>query len=179
MQQNANYRTLEASVSRDTNVTTQPQLMFSSVAPPHDLLPNISPAYVTELGAAYVADSLTILSQLPEGSTNLVVTSPPYALHFSKEYGNAEKHKYIDWFIPFAKEIKRILKDDGSFVLNIGGSYNQGIPTRSIYHFKLLIALVEDTRFPPRTRVLLVQPSKNANASRVGYSPTNPNKGFC
>ena len=47
----------------------------------------------------------------------------------------------MEWFLPFAKEILRILTDNGSFVLNIGGSYNEGMPTRSIYHFKLLIAL--------------------------------------
>jgi DNA modification methylase len=75
---------------------------------------------------------------------SLVVTSPPYALHFKKEYGNAEKHQYVDWFLPFAREIARVLTEDGSFVLNIGGSYNKGAPTRSIYHFKLLIALVEE-----------------------------------
>lgn len=49
--------------------------------------------------------------------------------------------------LPFAQEIKRILTNDGSFVLNIGGSYNPGQPTRSLYHFKLLIALCEEVGF--------------------------------
>ena len=49
--------------------------------------------------------------------------------------------------LPFAREIKRVLKSNGSFVLNIGGSYNAGSPTRSLYHFKLLIALVEEVGF--------------------------------
>jgi site-specific DNA-methyltransferase (cytosine-N4-specific) len=81
---------------------------------------------------------------LPDGSANLVLTSPPYALHFKKEYGNVAKDRYVKWFLPFAREIRRILADDGSFVLNIGGSYNQGTPTRSLYHYKLLVALVEE-----------------------------------
>ncbi|MGA7886624.1 MAG: site-specific DNA-methyltransferase [Acidobacteriaceae bacterium] len=85
-----------------------------------------------------------MLQALPSGSVNLVVTSPPYALHFKKAYGNEQKERYAGWFLPFAKEIRRVLTDDGSFVLNIGGSYNKGVPTRSIYHFKLLVALVED-----------------------------------
>jgi DNA modification methylase len=106
------------------------------------LLPN-APYYVTKLGAAYVGESLTLLQSLPDASVNLVLTSPPYALHFKKEYGNVSKERYVEWFLPFAKEIRRILKDDGSFLLNIGGSWNKGTPTRSIYHFKLLIALVE------------------------------------
>src|SRR5437016_1673152 len=84
------------------------------------------PLYQTDLGAAFVGDSQELLSRLPEGSVNLVFTSPPYALHFKKEYGNAHKREYVKWFLPFAAEIFRVLKDDGSFVLNIGGSYNEG-----------------------------------------------------
>jgi DNA modification methylase len=103
-----------------------------------------SPYFASRLGAAYLGDSLEMLKALPSARVNLVVTSPPYALHFKKEYGNEHKDKYVKWFLPFAKEIRRILTEDGSFVLNIGGSYNKGTPTRSIYHFKLLIALVEE-----------------------------------
>jgi DNA modification methylase len=107
----------------------------------------LRPAYQTQLGAAYCADSFFLLRALPEKSVNLVVTSPPYALEFQKEYGNAAKHEYVEWFLPFAYEIRRILADDGSFVLNIGGSYNRGTPTRSLYHFKLLITLCEEVGF--------------------------------
>jgi hypothetical protein len=49
--------------------------------------------------------------------------------------------------LPFAREIRRVLTDDGSFVLNIGGSWNPGSPTRSLYHYKLMIALVEELGF--------------------------------
>ena len=116
--------------------------------------------YETDLGIAVVGDSLDVLKNLPSGSVNLVVTSPPYALHFKKEYGNAEKHEYIDWFLPFAKEIQRVLSDDGSFVLNIGGSYNKGTPTRSIYHFKLMVALVEDVGFHLAQELFWYNPAK-------------------
>jgi site-specific DNA-methyltransferase (cytosine-N4-specific) len=102
------------------------------------------PYFSSRLGAAYFGDSLEMLQALPSSSVNLVVTSPPYALHFKKAYGNEHKDRYVNWFLPFAKEIQRVLTDDGSFVLNIGGSYNKGTPTRSVYHFKLLIALVEE-----------------------------------
>jgi site-specific DNA-methyltransferase (cytosine-N4-specific) len=107
-----------------------------------------APYFASRLGAAYCGDSLEMLRAIPSASVNLVVTSPPYALHFKKAYGNEHKERYVKWFLPFAKEIQRILTDDGSFVLNIGGSYNKGIPTRSIYHFKLLIALVEEIGLP-------------------------------
>src|SRR4029450_4329836 len=99
------------------------------------------------LGAAYVADSRELLSALPNESIDLALTSPPYALHFKKEYGNVAKRDYVDWFLPFAHEIYRALSPTGSFVLNIGGSYNPGTPTRSLYHFKLLLALVAQVGF--------------------------------
>lgn len=113
---------------------------------PKELL-SLSPKYETSWGAAYVGDSLQLLQELPAGSVHLVLTSPPYALHFKKEYGNVNKDRYVKWFLPFAREIRRVLTDDGSFVLNIGGSYEKGRPTRSTYHFKLLIALVEEIGF--------------------------------
>lgn len=118
------------------------------------------PYYVTPLGAAYLVDSRQLLRSLPDKSINLAVTSPPYALHFKKEYGNVSKEDYTHWFMPFAKEIHRVLTDDGSFVLNIGGSYNKGTPTRSIYHFKLLIALVEEAGFHLAQECFWYNPAK-------------------
>lgn len=106
-----------------------------------------APYFTSRLGAAYLGDSLELLRSLPTASVNLVVTSPPYALHFKKEYGNETKEAYVNWFLPFAREILRVLTTDGSLVLNIGGSYNKGTPTRSLYHFRLLIALVDQVGF--------------------------------
>src|ERR1044072_8333626 len=101
--------------------------------------PPSEPFYTTPLGAAYVGDAVTLMSSVPDHSVNLVVTSPPYALHFKKEYGNADQSKYIEWFLPFAAQIFRFLKDDGSLVLNLGGAGPPGQPTRSLYHFELLL----------------------------------------
>src|SRR5947207_1241054 len=106
-----------------------------------------TPYYKTPLGAAYLEDALAVLRALPDDSVNAVITSPPYALHFKKEYGNVDKKDYVKWFLQFAQEFFRILKNDGSFVLNIGGSYNKGLPTRSMYLYKLLIAMVDTVGF--------------------------------
>lgn len=95
------------------------------------------------MGRAYCGDALRLLQATPAGSVDLVMTSPPYALHIKKAYGNASPEEYVAWFLPFAREIKRVLKPDGSFVLNIGGSWTPKQPTRSLYHFRLLIALCD------------------------------------
>jgi site-specific DNA-methyltransferase (cytosine-N4-specific) len=125
----------------------QPSLFAPLQAHPKGLMPGIEPFYETTAGAAYLGGSQDLLAELPNGSVTLAFQSPPYALHFKKEYGNVSKADYVGWFLPFAREVYRVLADDGSFVLNIGGSWNPGTPTRSLYHYKLMIALVEDLGF--------------------------------
>ena len=103
--------------------------------------------YTTPLGTSYCADAIDILASIPDESIDLVVTSPPYALHFKKEYGNADQNRYIEWISPFCRHIHRILKPTGSFALNIGGAWTPGSPTRSLYHFKLLLHLCDNLDF--------------------------------
>lgn len=146
---------------RFTDTQHQIRIGFGSkYAHPVGLCGKTTPLYQTSLGAAFVSDSLTFMQDLPSSSVEAVITSPPYALHFKKEYGNVDKAKYVDWFLPFAAQIKRILKPDGSFVLNIGGSYNPGSPTRSLYHFKLLIALCDDLGFHLAQECFWYNPAK-------------------
>ena len=125
----------------------QPSLFAPTCGHPRGLMGSVQPFYETAYGASYLGDSRDLLKALPDNSVNLAFTSPPYALHFKKAYGNVSKADYVEWFLPFAREVHRVLTDDGSFVLNIGGSWNQGTPTRSLYHYKLMIALVEDLGF--------------------------------
>jgi DNA modification methylase len=118
------------------------------------------PVYSTGRGAAYALDGFRLLSCLPSHSVEAVITSPPYALEFKKEYGNVAKADYVRWLLPFAREIKRVLKKDGSFILNIGGSYNPGQPSRSLYHFKLLIALCDELGFNLAQECFWFNPAK-------------------
>lgn len=141
-----------------TDLMTASTTLPAGTQPP--TLPGMRPVYSTPGGSAYLADALEVLRAVPTGSVAAVITSPPYALHFKKEYGNADKADYIAWMLPFAREIQRVLKDDGSFVLNIGGSYNKGSPTRSLYHFKLLIALVEDVGYHLAQECFWFNPAK-------------------
>ena len=67
----------------------------TSVSHPSHLLRS-KPYFQAQHGAAYLGNSLELLRSLPTGQVNLVVTSPPYALHFQKEYGNKSKKEYVE-----------------------------------------------------------------------------------
>jgi DNA modification methylase len=111
------------------------------------LLPNLVPRYATKKGAAYVGDSLELLKKLPAASVSAIITSPPYALKFKKAYGNEDPEAYVDWFMKFVPEFRRVLRTNGSLVLEIGGAWNPGVPTRSVYHFELLVRMVREQGF--------------------------------
>ncbi len=100
------------------------------------------PYYQTPRGAAYLGDSRIVLSDDKlVGQVDLMVTSPPFALRRKKDYGNVEAAEYVAWFLGFARVFHRILKPSGSLVIDIGGSWNLGMPTRSLYQYELLIEL--------------------------------------
>ncbi len=103
--------------------------------------------YKTELGTCLVGDSLQLLKELDDNSINLVITSPPFALLRQKSYGNKEQSEYVSWLCSFGEIVYRKLRDDGSFVIDLGGAYNRGNPTYSLYQFKVLLQMCDDIGF--------------------------------
>jgi len=101
----------------------------------------------TRLGEMVWGDSRALLFNSKPDSVDLIMTSPPFGLVRKKSYGNEDADEYCNWFRPFAEGFKRVLKDDGSLVIDIGGAWVPGQPTRSLYHFKLLVMLVEEYGF--------------------------------
>lgn len=104
-------------------------------------------SYSTKLGKAWCGDSLELLERQPDNSINLVMTSPPFALQRKKEYGNKDQNEYLDWITEFGKAVYRKLRDDGSFVLDLGGSYQKGVPARSLYNFRVPIRFCDEIGF--------------------------------
>lgn len=82
---------------------------------------------------------LEILPALPDQSIDLIVTSPPYADQRSNTYGGISPDKYVEWFLPISKELLRVLKPSGSFVLNIKERVVSG--ERHTYVLELILAL--------------------------------------
>jgi len=125
------------------------------------LIPPIIPYYQTTYGAAFSGDSLELLKHIPNQSVHLILTSPPFALTRKKEYGNKDADEYIDWFMQFARQFKRILHQDGSFIVDLGGAYLPGVPVKSIYQFELLVRLCKELNF------FLAQDFYHYNPSRL------------
>jgi DNA modification methylase len=117
------------------------------MTPLKKLMKNNKPYYKTTLGSAHVGDSLKLMKFIPDNSINLIVTSPPFALTSKKEYGNETEDKYVNWFLDFSKEFKRIITEDGSFVVDLGSAYMPGLPVKSIYQYELLIRLCKEQGF--------------------------------
>ena len=84
---------------------------------------------------------------MPDGSVNLIVTSPPFSLLRQKSYGNREQHEYVEWLAEFGALAFQKLRDDRSFVIDIGGAYERGQPSRSLYPFRVLLKFCDEVGF--------------------------------
>lgn len=100
-----------------------------------------------ELNKIYNDDCENALKYINKGSVDLIFSSPPYA--DIRDYGHPDSQckpeEYIKWFIPKAKVFKEILKDSGSFILNIGDKVTDRCI--DLYIYKLIIALEEQVGF--------------------------------
>jgi DNA modification methylase len=120
----------------------------------------MDPYHRTRHGQIVEGDSLDYMTTLKSGSVDLIVTSPPFGLLRKKDYGNVESGEYIEWFKPFGREFKRLLKSSGSLVVDIGGAWLPGQPTRSLYHFELAIMLCRELGFYLAQEFFWWNPSK-------------------
>ena len=84
-------------------------------------------------------DCLEMLKLLPDNSVDLIITSPPYADQRKSTYGGVKPEQYVEWFLPIAQQLLRVLKQSGSFVLNIKEKVVNG--ERHTYVLELILAL--------------------------------------
>ena len=84
-------------------------------------------------------DCKNVLTTIDDNSIDLIVTSPPYADRRKNTYGGIEPEKYVEWFLPITNELFRVLKSDGTFVLNIKEKAEDG--ERHTYVLELILAL--------------------------------------
>jgi site-specific DNA-methyltransferase (adenine-specific) len=84
-------------------------------------------------------DSVSLMKKLSKESIDVIVFSPPYADQRKGTYGGIHPDKYVEWFLPFAEEMKRVLKPTGTMILNIKEKVVSG--ERHTYVLELIIAL--------------------------------------
>jgi site-specific DNA-methyltransferase (adenine-specific) len=87
----------------------------------------------------YLGDSKEKLKLLSDNSVDLIVTSPPYADQRKSTYGGIHPDKYVEWFLPISKQLLRVLKPTGTFILNIKEKVVEG--ERSTYVMELILAM--------------------------------------
>ena len=104
-------------------------------------------AYKTELGVFYNGKVEEALKSKKfdkyKKKVNLLFTSPPFPLNRKKKYGNLQGEAYIDWLSGLAIQLRDYLKDDGSIVIEVGNSWEPGIPVMSTLALKSLLAFLE------------------------------------
>src|SRR6266702_455528 len=134
-----------------------------AVAVPEHLLPAPQLVHTAQKGRIYRGDSLQLLNNheiIRPGSVNLIMTSPPFGLVRQKEYRNVDADEYLEWFRPFAEAFYNVLNENGSLVIDIGGAWIPGQPTRSLYHYELLIMLCREYKFHLAQEFYWWNPSK-------------------
>ncbi|MDR1215158.1 MAG: site-specific DNA-methyltransferase [Treponema sp.] len=87
----------------------------------------------------YHGDAGVILKDQADNTIDLIVTSPPYADQRKNTYGGIPADKYIEWFLPISKELLRVLKPTGTFILNIKERVLNG--ERSTYVIELILEM--------------------------------------
>lgn len=87
------------------------------------------------MGMIYNGDALQTLKQMPSESVQCCVTSPPY--WGLRDYGvtgqlglERTPTEFVDNLVEVFREVRRVLKDDGSLWLNLGDSYVNGFCAR-------------------------------------------------
>lgn len=84
-------------------------------------------------------DCAIMLKKIESNSVDLIVTSPPYADQRKSTYGGISHNKYVEWFLPISKELYRVLKPSGTFILNIKEKVVNG--ERSTYVIELILEM--------------------------------------
>jgi len=87
----------------------------------------------------YLGDCRRELGKIPDNFVDLIVTSPPYADQRQSTYGGVCVDEYVEWFLPISKELHRVLKPTGTFILNIKEKVVEG--ERSTYVMELILEM--------------------------------------
>jgi site-specific DNA-methyltransferase (cytosine-N4-specific) len=107
----------------------------------------LEPNHKTELGQYVIGDAARVLRSGLEnelrGNVQLILTSPPFPLNHKKKYGNKTGEQYVEWLSSFAPLFSKLLKEDGSIVVELGNGWLPGRPVQSLLTLEALMAFVK------------------------------------
>jgi site-specific DNA-methyltransferase (adenine-specific) len=119
------------------------------------------------INTIHTGDSLALLARVDDASVDLHITSPMYADMKQYETSNGiHPDKYVEWFLPFVKEIERTLKPTGNFILNINDKVVDGF--RHPYVFDLISEIHKQTGLKMAERLFWNKGKSLPNRSRFG-----------
>jgi site-specific DNA-methyltransferase (cytosine-N4-specific) len=115
--------------------------------------------YDTEMGFASVGDSRRLMCDLGHGSVDLVVFSPPFPLAVPREYWNPPRNEYVSWLVSFLPFVGHVLAPHGSLVVEIGETWQEGVPLRSPHVRQFLNRAVDELGWHEAQALYLYNPS--------------------
>jgi len=108
-------------------------------------------AYQTKQGVMIQARAEEALQSRPlqdyYGKVHLIFTSPPFPLNRKKRYGNLESAEYRHWLAGFAPTFRRLLRRDGSIVVEMGNAWEPGLPVMSTLALETLLDFLKSGPF--------------------------------
>ena len=117
-------------------------------------------------------DCITGMSRLAEESVDLVVTSPPYNLgiRYRKYSDCQDRRSYLGWCGEWAGQVRRVLKSNGSFFLNIGAApSNPMLPHEIVMELREFFVLqntihwIKSIAIDPQLNPLNAPPGRDPN----------------
>lgn len=121
-------------------------------------------------------DCVEGMKALPDESIDLVVTSPPYNLgiDYPSYDDNLSSEDYLAWSLGWAREVKRLLKPEGSFFLNVGAS-----PAHPWMPHELALALRDEFALQNTIhwiKSITIEPRDGDPVSVGHFKPINSNR---
>jgi len=121
------------------NINIQLEIFNSNGATEADMGSNGKHAKKSMINQVLQGSCEKILKNFSDNCVDLIVTSPPYADRRKNTYGGIHPDKYVEWFLPKSEQFLRVLKPDGTFILNIKERVADG--ERHTYVIDLILAL--------------------------------------
>lgn len=114
-------------------------------------------------------DCFELIKEQPDNSVDLVITSPPYAsiVSYGKNVSLKKPNDYVDWILPLFKDIHRVLKPSGSFILNINDNCSNGL--RNTYIYDLISRNNKETKLKLYDDYIWFKPSVVPNGSNKRF----------